>query len=226
MEKPPWSNSQLRLLGTKIREGSSGYDNDPSYDAVMSYVNGLAISAQTRLDTLDWEPLLGTRNPEVTSRPKTIETLGQKLQRDPATPLQSVQDIAGVRFEAEMSLDEQDSVAEAVAGMFNERREDSERDMRESPHSGYRAVHVWLRLPARVEIQIRTHLQGMWANMYESAADTLGRRIRYDELPRDSTSRQTVTDLHRLSAQIAEIENKRKCPGRWSTPDVPRMTVC
>ena len=114
-----------------------------------------------------------------------------------------------MRFEAEMSLDEQDSVAEAVAGMFNERREDAVRDMRESPHSGYRAVHVWLRLPARVEIQIRTHPQGMWANMYESAADTLGRRIRYGELPRDSTSRQTVTDLHRLSAQIAEIENKR-----------------
>lgn len=145
MAKPPWSNRQLRVLGTKVREGSSGYASDPSYDAVLSYFNGLAISAQTRLENLDWEPLLGTRIPEVTSRPKTIDALRQKLQRDPATPLQSVQD----------------SVANAVAGMF------------------------------------------------EQSRAVAGRNMRYGGLPKDGASRQMASALHKLSTEIAGIENQR-----------------
>jgi ppGpp synthetase/RelA/SpoT-type nucleotidyltranferase len=165
----------------------------------MVFYNDLAAYAQAQIAGLDWGPLLGDRIPEVTSRPKTIDTLRQKLQREKTTQLPSVQDIAGVRFEAEMTLDEQDAVANAIAGLFGHDLQACMKDLRENPHSGYRAVHLWLRLPARVEVQIRTHLQGQWANTYEAVADVLGRRIRYDELPEDKEARELVEALQSLS---------------------------
>jgi ppGpp synthetase/RelA/SpoT-type nucleotidyltranferase len=177
----------------------------------MLWYNDLAADVQERVNSLNWEPLLLGRPFEVTSRPKTLDTLRDKLIRDPSTPLQNVQDIAGVRFEAQMSLDEQDGVVNAICGLFGHDLDDrTVRDMRASPHSGYRAVHIWLRLPARVEIQVRTHLQGLWANTYELVADVLGREIRYDGLPAGQLEREVVEGLRAISMRnIADIERDR-----------------
>jgi ppGpp synthetase/RelA/SpoT-type nucleotidyltranferase len=79
------------------------------------------------------------------------------------------------------------------------------RDLRDNPHSGYRAVHLWLRLPGRVEVQIRTHIQGQWANTYEAVADVLGRGIRYGEMPEDKKSAQLVVALQDLSKHAISI---------------------
>lgn len=197
-EAPPWSGNQLRRLGKCIRDGTPPPPSLPKYDDVMAFYNDLAVETQSRIELLDFKSLLGSRPYEVTSRSKTIDTLRQKLQRDTSTPLPSVQDVAGVRFEAEMSLDEQDAVANAIVGCFGHRPE-AIHDLRSNPHSGYRAVHVWLRLPERVEVQIRTHLQGEWANLYEVAADIFGREIRYDELPKDPEAASVVASLHEIS---------------------------
>lgn len=206
----PWSTNQLKKLGIRIRDGETVPDSLPGYNEVMFYFNDVAAETQARIAALDWSSLLEDRVPEVTSRPKTIDTLRQKLQRDRATPLPSVQDIAGVRFEAEMTLDEQDAVAHAIAGAFEHDREGCERDLRNNAHSGYRAVHLWLRLPARVEVQIRTHLQGQWANTYEAAADVLGREIRYGELPGDRAGRRLVESLQEVSTvEIRDLEEGR-----------------
>jgi ppGpp synthetase/RelA/SpoT-type nucleotidyltranferase len=133
--------------------------------------------------------------------------IAEKLIRDHATPLQNVQDFAGVRFEANMTLTEQTVVAEAITDMFEHDR-NCIHDLRVTPHSGYRAVHVWLRLPAgRVEIQVRTHLQGEWANAYERHADVLGRGIRYGELPEIEIHRELVVLLQDISTEdIADLE--------------------
>lgn len=206
----PWTTSELRRLSHHIRDETPPSDNHPAYGEVMVWYNDLAAEVQQRIAALNWPPLLLERPFEVTSRPKTIDTLRQKLQRDHRTPLQSVQDIAGVRFEAEMSLDEQDAVAHAICGAFNHDPISSIRDMRTDDHSGYRGLHIWLRLPARVEVQVRTHLQGQWANMYETAADVLGRGIRYDELPAGEMERTIVLGLRELSTRrIADIEKDR-----------------
>ena len=206
----PWTTNQLRKLGICIRDSKPIPESLPTYDAVMVYYNDVAADTQSKIKALDWTPLLGERIPEVTSRPKTIDTLREKLQRDHSTPLQSVQDIAGVRFEAEMTLDEQDGVANAIAGLFGHDLQVCCRDMRDSPHSGYRALHLWLKLPARVEVQIRTHLQGRWANTYEAAADVLGRGIRYDELPTDDREKKFVVDLQDISTSgLSTLERRR-----------------
>ncbi|MDQ0755779.1 hypothetical protein [Arthrobacter sp. B3I4] len=206
----PWTTNQLKKLGFCIRDEMPIPDSLPSYDEVMVFYNDLAADTQAKIRGLDWAPLLGDRVPEVTSRPKTIDTLRQKLQRDRSTPLPSVQDVAGVRFEAEMTLDEQDAVATAIAGYFDHDLKTCIRDMRNDPHSGYRAVHLWLRLPGRVEVQIRTHLQGQWANTYEAMADVLGREIRYDEVPKDEAAMRLVDSLQKLSSDgIGVLEERR-----------------
>ena len=208
MEPMPWTSNQLKRLSRQIRAGESAAGTTPSYGDVMLWYNDLAESVQTAISALDWVPLLGERAFEITSRPKTLDTLRQKLQRDPSTPLPSVQDVAGVRFEAEMTLDEQDAVVTAIAGLFDHPIPDCVRDLRVTPHSGYRAVHIWLE--ARVEVQVRTHLQGDWANMYEVAADLFGREIRYDALPDGHIERQIVESLRAISTQrVAPIEKDR-----------------
>ncbi|WP_314451942.1 hypothetical protein [uncultured Microbacterium sp.] len=210
MEPPPWSGNQLKRLSRKIRAGSPMSGSTPSYGEVMLWYNDLAESVQSRIAALDWTPLLGDRAFEITSRPKTLDTLRQKLERDPGTPLPSVQDVAGVRFEAEMTLDEQDAVVNAIAGHFDHELSQCVRDLRSDPHSGYRAVHLWLRLEARVEVQVRTHLQGDWANIYEVAADVFGRHIRYDLLPESDIERQIVQSLRAISTtRVAQIEKDR-----------------
>lgn len=210
MEIPPWSAKQLRKLGESIRDGLVAKPGLPSYDDVMLYYNDVAAETQDLIAGLDWTTLLDRRPFEVTSRPKTIDTLRQKLVRDRSTPLSNVQDIAGVRFEAEMSLDEQDAVANAISGLFGQSPERCVHDLRTQPHSGYRAVHLWLRLPARVEVQIRTHVQSSWANMYESVADVLGREIRYGAFPTDPDMKRFVIELQRMSVEdIRGLESAR-----------------
>lgn len=210
MERMPWSANQLKRLSRQIRTGETSGGSTPSYGEVMLWYNDLAEHVQSAIAALDWAPLLGDRAFEITSRPKTLDTLRQKLRRDPTTPLPNVQDVAGVRFEAEMTLDEQDAVVTAIAGLFGHPIPDCIRDLRSAPHSGYRAVHVWLRLEARVEVQVRTHLQGDWANMYEVAADLFGREIRYDALPEKALERQIVLSLREISTKrVVQIEKDR-----------------
>lgn len=63
-------------------------------------------------------------------------------------------------------------------------REPEYKDRRAEPSHGYRAVHVLVCVDGvRIEIQIRTLAQHMWANMMERLADRLGRQIRYGGAP-------------------------------------------
>lgn len=209
METRPWSNTQLKKLGTSIRSGTPLPANVPTFDEVIVWYNDLASSVQKKIGEQDWSPLLEDRVPEITSRAKTIDTLRQKLQRNKGSSLSNVQDLAGVRFEAEMTLEEQDGVANAIAQMFGHKAQfPCLRDIRAEPHSGYRGVHVWLHLEGPVEVQIRTRLQGEWANMYEAAGDLFGREIRYDEANDRSPAAAVVKGLQSLSTdKIASLEN-------------------
>lgn len=56
----------------------------------------------------------------------------------------------------------------------------------------------------RVEIQVRTLLQGLWANIYERLADGLGRGIRYGELPITKWAKNLVTDWQYISREGVE----------------------
>ncbi|GHH76010.1 hypothetical protein GCM10017772_33390 [Promicromonospora soli] len=158
---PPWSRRALSRLGVSMRDGVPPPVNAPTYDAVVLWYDEIATAVNEAVRSCAWRRLLGDRAVEArfTSRAKTVDTLTQKLVRHPAMPLADVQDIAGVRFEAEMTIAEQDLVVDEMVRLF-EPCVAAVKDLREDAHSGYRAVHLWLRPPAgRVEVQVRTHVQ-------------------------------------------------------------------
>lgn len=122
-----------------------------------------------------------------TGRLKTTHTMREKLQR--GTRLSAMQDVAGVRvtIPSESSRLVQDSVVRQIQHAFPDSRV---RDRRDSPTHGYRAVHVIVDEDnCPVEIQVRTHLQDLWAQVVERLADLWGRGIRYGEPPEDPTAR-------------------------------------
>ncbi|TMS56061.1 hypothetical protein E0T84_00775 [Mycobacterium sp. DBP42] len=173
----------------------------------MLWHNDLAAEVATTLYITNWQACPPDRF-DITARPKTVDTLVQKLQREPRLTLDQVQDLAGVRIDADITLDVQTALAEEIAAHFGERSR--VRDLRDNPHSGYRAVHVWLRLPGgRVEVQIRTVGQSAWANTYERIGDLLGRGIRYNEMPEDQDAREIVELMHQLADTLARNERSK-----------------
>lgn len=205
---PPWSSSALRRLSWSLRDGLPAPPDCPHYQDVLIWYDDLARAVSRHLGRNDWtRTASGLDDVQITFRAKTIDTLREKLQRTPAISLGYVQDVAGVRMEADISTVTQDAIARAVVAMFGQ--DDSAiKDYRVDAHSGYRAVHVWLRFPAgRVEVQIRTRLQGQWANTFEAMADFVGRGVRYGVLPPDPDQRRLVAELIDISVtDLSELE--------------------
>lgn len=221
--RPPWSGSARRRLGDALRAGAAPPAGGPSYADVVTWHDILATEVKNQIKSNSWPvagELLATSSRrlstdfQVGSRSKTLDTLVEKLRRHPSLQLNAVQDVAGVRIEADLLLDEQTALAHEVAEHFGA-GESGIHDLRDGAHAGYRAVHVWLRFPAgRAEVQIRTALQTLWANAYERLADRCGRGIRYGEPIDQATKpgldpervRAAVQTLHDLSATPAATE--------------------
>lgn len=181
--KPPWSTNQLKRLGDALRDDATIPTSLPDYAEVIAWYDDLAASVHSRIASLGLEGIAGVSAVQVTSRAKTIETLRDKLQREWPIRLPSIQDVAGVRVVADMSLRRQDEVVKAIVAEFGH-SPDAVHDLRQEPHAGYRAVHIWLRLDeGRAEVQVRTPVQNEWANAYEALADLAGRGIRYGSDP-------------------------------------------
>jgi ppGpp synthetase/RelA/SpoT-type nucleotidyltranferase len=200
----------MRKLGEALRSGDAVPADCPTYDEVVLWYSDVTVMIQQRIAEIDWAPLLEREPPEISSRVKTIGTLQDKLRRTSTAQLQTIRDIAGVRFEAIMSLSVQDAVVETIASLFATDAQCFISDMRAHDHFGYRAVHIELRFHSiawRAEIQVRTFLQGQWANMYEAAADVLGREIRYATPDEGSPAYGVVLGMRGLSTDtIAGLE--------------------
>ena len=154
------SNRQLDELGDRLRV------SDPTAEdlELLGQVRGLyaaSLAEVTRvLVDLGLEP---------GSRLKTTGTLVDKLRRIPGMQLSRIQDVAGARVVAEMNREEQDRLVERVTARFDDYRV---KDRRAEPSFGYRAVHIIVKVQGRpVEIQVRTHLQDLWAQIVERLAD-------------------------------------------------------
>lgn len=145
-----------------------------------------------------------------TARIKTIQTLHDKLRRQP-TKLSRIQDIAGVRIVQDMDLNEQDAIVRALEAEFHPVRVT---DRRIVPSFGYRAVHVVVRVGrCWCEIQVRTSQQHLWAEIVERLADRWGRQIRYGGQPEDplrdigeSTRQQFWGAVLAISDTVHDIE--------------------
>ncbi len=113
---------------------------------------------------------------EVTGRPaKSTVAIGEKLKRQ-SIRLSQIQDIAGCRVIVPTVL-AQDSLSNTVSVLFDSVVIDDKRDV---PTDGYRALHLVVRIANRpIEIQVRTDLQHIWADISERLADVHGQGVKY-----------------------------------------------
>lgn len=146
-----------------------------------------------------------------TVRVKTRGTLVDKVRR--GTRLSSMDDVAGARIVADVTWSEQDRIVDRISGAFPGGKLV---DRRAKPTHGYRAVHYVAPVgDCRVEIQVRTRLQDMWAQTMEAIADRWGRDIRYGSEPVEAsrpagpgqTRRDVVEVLLANADVVAEVES-------------------
>lgn len=188
----PLSTAQVDRLGLRLRTSVEISEADlASLQAFRAEHEEALVDVQTRIETA----LPGI---DQTARIKTIQTLHDKLRRQP-TKLSRIQDIAGVRIVRDMDLNDQDALVRALTIEFPGARVI---DRRASPSFGYRAVHVVVRVGRCLcEIQVRTSQQHLWAEIVERLADRWGRQIRYGGPPDDrsrkiqNTTRQQFWEL-------------------------------
>lgn len=202
------SNSQINRLGKRLRET----DTVSSYDLALlqqlreAHDDALAEVARILRDELRLEP---------TTRLKTVNTLVDKVRRE-HMKLAEVQDIAGARI----TLDESETRTQqdAWVARLEERFPGCKViDRRLKPTFGYRAVHLVVRtLDCRVEIQVRTQYQHVWAQLVESVADSWGRQIRYGGQPEAPdragpagvTRREAWADALEIAEVFDELEQR------------------
>lgn len=232
---------QVHKVGSNMRKGLP-YNEDilelflQHHVYLTTEVMGICEAAMNSLltpyntsESPDIEPDSGAY--VLSSRVKTLPTLKEKLVRMPTYPLENILDVSGIRFDCDLTLSEQMDIAELFQSclMIDGADEVKIHDMRNNPHSGYRAVHLHIFCQAgRAELQVRTALQAQWANMYEVAADVYGRDIRYLEFGAkiEGSVAKKIQRLHEISEAVYVAESfmdQVESPGKHTDEIAPPL---
>lgn len=198
----PQSKTQIDRLGDRLRAGPPTPSDlglldehrrsfRTAYDAVVSVIRG-----RLRL--------------EATGRPaKSTGSIVEKLRRE-TIRLSQVQDIAGCRVIVGGVVEQERAVAllrEAFAGA-------DVVDRRANPSYGYRAVHVIVRESGKlVEVQVRTALQHLWAELSEKFSDVFHPDLKYGGGPEEplrllTVISEAVANNEDFQLSLAEFEVK------------------
>lgn len=189
------SANQLKRLGTALRAQRLTEESEywPMYVEYLTHCNALQQVAEERVRSSLPGSLI------VTGRTKSRDTLREKLLRSPTMQLPSIDDVIGIRVVGDLTLAEQDRVAESIDEQFDGALKI--RDRRIDPSAGYRALHVIVKEDGlRAEVQVRTRLQAVWADLFERLADVWGRQIRYGLAPDPDASGQTEARVRHIRA--------------------------
>jgi len=171
------SDEDLKLLDSYRRSFGGGYEH------VVSQIR----------DQLNLEP---------TGRPaKSTTSIIDKLQRE-SIRLTKMQDIAGCR----VTVDDISAQDEAVAQLNNLLRKLTVVDRRDRPSHGYRAVHLLVEQSGKlIEVQVRTLLQHLWAEVSEKLSDVIEKEIKYGGGPIE-----IAKSLAGLSEKVEKIESNER----------------
>ena len=134
-----------------------------------------------------------------TGRPsKSTTSISDKLRRE-SIRLSQIQDIAGCRLVV-TDIAEQNSVVDSLQKLFG--GSVSIVDRRKTPSHGYRAVHVIVQLEGKlIEVQVRTSLQHLWAELSEKLSDVSDPSVKYG-----GGSDDVKDILANTSGWVAEVE--------------------
>ena len=220
------SKTQIDRLGDRLRKGPLSESDLTLLDGYRrSFGEAYEDVVRTIRERLKLEP---------TGRPaKSTGSIIEKLHRE-SIRLSQVQDIAGCRIVVN-DIGEQERVIAALRDNFPGA---SVMDRREKPSYGYRAVHVIAKVSGKLtEIQVRSALQHLWAELSEKLSDVVDPAIKYgggeDKIRREliETSEgvrkyeeleegiekqiQEHTELKELiartlSTMISEVENQKE----------------
>ncbi len=182
------SRSQIRRAGERLRRDETPSDADRRIYAEYreTFEEPLREVGETIRRLVADAP--------IQSRLKRFETVVEKL-RGRAHDLSRLEDIAGCRVILPTMV-EQHQARNRIRGAWEVMRE---RDYQTTPHDGYRALHIVVRVQDRpVEVQVRTEMEDLWANASEALANRLDPEIKYGGGPAD------VRELLDSMSQVGE----------------------
>ena len=196
------SNTQIDRLGDRLRQGSPSESDLILLDGYRrSFGEAYDIVVRTIRDRLQLES---------TGRPaKSTSSLIEKLHRE-SIRLSQVQDISGCRVVV-TDVAEQ---ARVIASLESNFPGASVVDRKENPSYGYRAVHVIARFSGKlIEIQVRSMLQHIWAELSEKHADVIDPDIKYGGGPEIvqkalATISTGIAQLESIEYNLQQVETK------------------
>lgn len=189
------SKTQLDRLGDRLKKGAISEDDLRLLD---QYRRSFSDAYEVVVETLRKELAL-----EPTGRPaKSTISISDKLCRE-SIRLTQIQDIAGCRLIVP-DIAAQESLIQALKSVF-------ERtiiiDRREKPSHGYRAVHAVVNSGNKIiEIQVRTSVQQLWAELSEKFSDVEDPAIKYGG--GDPAVQATLTETSELVARQESLETR------------------
>lgn len=208
------SSTQIDRLGERLRDGPVTHDDLRLLD---EFRRSFASASSEVVRVLRQEFQL-----EPTAREaKSSRAIIAKLARS-TTTLSTMQDIAGCRVVLS-NRQAQSLHAQALMARFPHAKLI---DRIERPSFGYRALHVVVKLDGRrVEIQLRTVLQHLWAQLCEHLADQAGVELKYGGGPQELRERlaewsdavwlvEQSAGMHHddLIARVVQLAQERELP--------------
>lgn len=188
------SHSQLTRLGERLK---SARLEEADLRLLDEYRRTFATACDVVVQALHAE----LKQPLTVRGAKSTQAIVEKLRRQ-SCRLGQIQDIAGCRLVVD-TLPEQDDVLGKIRALYPDA---VQHDRREAPSHGYRAVHVVVKEQGRwVEIQVRTELQHLWANLSEMLADLCGNAVKYGGGPTE-----VLRVLSMTSDLIERIERREQ----------------
>jgi ppGpp synthetase/RelA/SpoT-type nucleotidyltranferase len=207
------TKSQIDRLGDRLKKGSITEADLRLLDLYRrSFTPAYEIVVATIRQDLALEP---------TGRPaKSTTSISDKLRRE-SIRLTQIQDIAGCRLTV-ANIAEQDSVVQSLANLFEKTLVV---DRRERPSHGYRAVHVVVNsLDKMIEIQVRTSLQHLWAELSEKFSDIVDPTIKYGAGDEDARELLTVASdviikMESLEVMLVDVKVELSLAGKFTDAD-------
>ncbi|NOT07874.1 MAG: hypothetical protein HOP28_06675 [Gemmatimonadales bacterium] len=188
------SRTQIDRLGERIKHGQF---SDDDLRALDEYRKSFGQAYEYVIELMRTKLVL-----EPTGRPaKSTSSIIDKLLRE-TIRLSQMQDIAGCRVIVADTIVQDEMVKRLTAVLSAS----TVLDRRVKPSHGYRAVHVVVAADDKpIEIQVRTSLQHLWAELSEKLSDAFDASIKYGGGQEEIRSK-----LMRMSRLVSDVEGTER----------------